>query len=175
MRRWALLLGSFLIFIGVVSLAEAIWKIDLGKFFWPILLIVIGAIMLIKPPMPWWLSWKTRFEDDFPRHVGVYTKDETLNGFIGDTVLDLSQMILPDGETHYRLNGFVGDVKIRTTDEIGVKVRSSSFVGNLKFFGGVNTGIMSPVEDQTSNFDTAVKKVVVDVNYFVCDVKVKKV
>lgn len=175
MKRWALLLGSFLIFIGVLSLAEAIWKIDLGKFFWPILLIAIGVLMLIRPPMPWWLNWKARFEEDFPSHSGVYAKDETLNGFIGDTVLDLSQLVLPEGETHYRLNGFVGDVKIRTTGEIGVKVRSNSFVGNLKFFGEVSTGVMSPVEEKTSNFDTATKKVIVDVNYFVCDVKVRLV
>ena len=38
MRRWAFFVGGFLVFIGLVSLVEAIWKIDLGKFFWPLVL-----------------------------------------------------------------------------------------------------------------------------------------
>ncbi len=176
MRRWALFVGCFLVFIGLISLVDAIWNIDLSKYFWPLVLIVIGILMLVRPPLPWWWwNHDSRFVTETNRSGEWYAKDETINGFIGDTNLDFSQTILPDGETRYKLNGFVGDIDIRTTDSIGIKVRGNCFVSDIKILGEVSTGVMAPVEGQTNNFNTAPKKVVIEVNYFVADVKVKLV
>lgn len=173
MRRWALLIGCFLIFMGLISLAEAVWKIDLGKFFWPILLIAVGILILVRPPIHWWWGSDSRFVTETKRSGEWFAKDETINGFIGDTTLDFSQTILPDGETRYKLNGFVGDITVKTIDSVGVKVRASCFVSDVKVFGESNSGVMAPVEAHTTNFESAPKKVVVDVNFFVADVKVE--
>ncbi len=175
MRRWALLFGSILVFIGVISLVEAVWKINLGKFIWPLILISVGILILIRPPMPKWWNWNASYSSEINRSGEWYARDETINGFIGDTVLDFSETILPDGETHYKLNGFIGDIKVRTIDSIGVKVRTQCFIGNLKIMGEESTGIMAPSEGQTPNFEAALKKVIIDVNYFISDVKVKMV
>lgn len=172
MRRWALFVGGFLVFIGLVSLVEAIWKIDLGKFFWPLVLIIVGIWILVRPPIPHWLNWDSRFVNETNRSGEWYARDETINGFIGETNLDFSQTILPDGETHYKMNGFVGDIKIRTNDLVGVKVRSHCFVANVNIFGEESSGVMAPADGQTKNYDSAAKKVILDVSYFVCDVKV---
>jgi predicted membrane protein len=173
MRRWALLIGSFLVFIGLVSLVDVIWNIDLSKYFWPLVLIALGILMLVRPPMPWW-RWNhsSRFVTETNRSGEWYAKDETINGFVGDTTFDFSQTILPDGETRYKLNGFVGDINIKTNDSVGIKVRGNCFVSDIKIFGEINSGVMAPVEGQTKNYDSAPKKVVIDVNYFVADVKV---
>ena len=173
MRRWALLFGSFLVFIGLLSLVEAIWKIDLGKFFWPVILITIGVWILVRPPIPRWWNWDSRFVNFTTRTGGQYSKSETINGFVGDTKLDFTQMILPEGESRYEMNGFIGDITVLTNDSVGVKVRTNSFVGNVKIFGEESTGVMAPVEDQTKNYESAQKKVVIEANYFVVEIKVK--
>ncbi len=175
MRRWALLFGSFLVFLGVISLVEVIWKIDLGKFIWPLILISIGILILVRPPMPKWWHWDSRDVSETNRTGAWYARDETINGFIGDTVLDFSQTILPEGETHYKLNGFIGDIKVRTIDSVGVKVRAQCFIGNVMILGEESTGIMAPSEGQTPGYEAAPKKVTVDINYFIADVNVKMV
>lgn len=172
MRRWALFIGCFLVIIGIISLAEAIWKIDFGKYFWPLILIAAGILILVRPPIPWWGAWGSNFVSETNRAGEWYVRDETLNGFVGDTNMDFSQTIVPDGVIRYKMNGFVGDIKIRTVDSVGIKVRANCFVGNVMIFGEENTGVMAPAEGQTPNYDTAPKKVVLEVDYFVADVKV---
>jgi predicted membrane protein len=55
---------------------------------------------------------------------------------------------------------------------VGVKVRSHCFVASVNIFGEESSGIMAPADGQTKNYDLATKKVILDVSYFVCDVKV---
>lgn len=173
MRRWAILLGCFLVFIGLTSLVEAIWKIDIGRFIWPLILIAVGILVLVRPPIPWWwFNYDSRWVKETNRSGEFYVKDETIDGFVGDVNLDFTQSVVPEGETRYRLNGFVGDIKIKTNDTVGINVRAHCFVGNVKIFGEESTGVMAPVEAKTRNFDTATKKITVDVNYFVADVNV---
>lgn len=173
MRRLPVIIGGLLIFFGVIALVNAIWHIQLGRYLWPIVIIGLGVMLLIKPKLPGSWLWDWVSENHAARKGEVFAREESRSGFIGDTTLELIEAELPVGETHYTLKGFIGDITLRTPAEVGVKVRANSFVGEIDMFGDESTGIMAPVEAQTENYGNAVKKVVVDMNYFIGELKVR--
>ncbi|MBA4419589.1 MAG: hypothetical protein C0391_00385 [Anaerolinea sp.] len=173
MRRWQVIIGSLLIFFGVIALVNAIWHIQLGRYLWPIIFIAAGVLLLVKPKLPGSWLWDWISVNHAVRKGEVFAREETRNGFIGDTTIELTEAELPVGEMHYTLKGFIGDITLRVPAEVGVKVRANNFMGEIDMFGDESTGIMAPVEAQTANYGNAVKKVVVDMNYFIGELKVR--
>jgi len=173
MRRWPVIIGGLLVFFGIVALINAIWHIELGRYLWPILLIGAGVLLLVKPRLPgWWMfDWMT--EADYSHKGESYQKEAGQSGFIGDRTIELLESDLPVGQTHYSLKGFIGDITFRIPAEVGIKVRGNCFVSQVDLFGEESTGVMAPVEAQSAHFDSAAKQVIVDMNYFVCDLKIR--
>lgn len=92
-------------------------------------------------------------------------KPLNISHFIGDTELDLTRAHIPDGETRIQVSSFIGDVKVYIPDdpEIEVVVKASSFIGDVTL---PDAGTRVPRDCD--------KKVTLDINLFIGDVKVKR-
>jgi hypothetical protein len=173
MKRWMEIFGGFLILVGVMSLVDAIWHIQLGNYLWPLLLVALGVWLLVKPAhAPWWTWFGGRNDYQFNSGWTHTGNNHEQNIFAGDTLLDLSQEIIPGEGANYRFTGFAGEIRILVPDGIGVSVRASYFAGHVNMFGEDMSGVMAPVEDETPGFSQAEKKVFVEVNYFAGEVLV---
>lgn len=177
MRKWTIYFGLFLILMGLISLVGIIFKINLWVFFWPLVLIAIGVMVLIKPAhQPWW-QWfghgGTFFGDTHTVLEGT-GKNEEFNSFVGDIYLDLTKVEFPDGGTNYKYNLFAGDIRIMVPVEVGVRVNVRFFAGELDFFGEKSSGVMAPVGDETAGFQSADKKAYIEVNCFAGNVEVRR-
>lgn len=169
MRRWGLYIGWFLVVIGVLSLINAIWKIDLWNYFWPAVLVSMGILILVKPAKTAWWDWFGVFGRVDKSSETIFSGTGNVREqsvFAGETSIDLGKMDIPEGEFNLKFNGFAGEVRIAVPPEVGVKVRAQYFAGEVQLFGEKMSGVMAPIEIQTPGFDLAAKKVYVEVNYF---------
>lgn len=172
MRRWPVIAGGCLILIGLMILVNNIFHINIWKYLWPVLLIGVGLLLILRPKMPrgWWSDLGYMTEE--PRAGEVYAGEDSQSGFIDNRNIDLEASKLLPGLNHYDLRGFVGDIKLRVPAGVGIKARANCFVGEIHLFGEESTGIMAPVEEQSADFETLEKKVVVDLHYFVGELHV---
>ncbi|MCQ4086884.1 cell wall-active antibiotics response protein LiaF [Saccharibacillus sp. JS10] len=100
-------------------------------------------------------------------------KPLNISHFVGDTVIDLTKAQIPYGTTKINVSSFIGDVVIYMPNdpEVGVKVNSSSFLGNHNVLGKRRTGMVSGV-DETQNYDECSKRLKIHVSSFISDVNV---
>jgi len=172
-NRNQLILGLGMILLGAIYLGANLLQIDLGRIFWPVLLILIGVWMLVGPRVAPG-SWVTgvRFIGDITRRGDWDVADQDIRAFVGDVNLDLSQADVPDGETNFRIQSFVGDVDVIVPPGVGVSISTSGVVSEVRFFGKKQTAIFGPMHIETDGFAGAQKKVTIDLDCFVADVTV---
>jgi predicted membrane protein len=175
-NRGQLILGGFLLFLGLVSLLSVLFNIDFGAFCWPIGLILVGVWLLVRPRF-------TRSEGatfirpigDLQRRGTWQVSDQELWLIIGDTNLDFTEAIIPMGETTLRVSGFVGSVDIRAPHSIGLSVSSTSFVTDSKLWGEKRDYFLSPFTRTSEAYETAERKINIEIMYFVVDLRAEQV
>lgn len=87
--------------------------------------------------------------------------------------LDFMETDVPDSETVFRFQGFVGDVKVFVPEDVGVSVLSTAFVNNVRVLGEKRDGFLAPVDIASANYETAKKKIRIENTKFVGDIKVR--
>lgn len=175
-NRGQILLGGFLLFLGVVSLLSTIFNVDFWAFCWPIALILVGVWLLVRP------RFTQREGQVFIRPVGDLGRrnawqvsDQEMWIIIGDTDLDLTEASIPEGETSLRINGFVGSVDVRAPREVGLSVSATCFVTDSKLWGEKHDYILTPFTRTSENYQGAARKVNLEVMYFIVDLRVEQV
>ncbi len=100
-------------------------------------------------------------------------KPLNVSHFIGDTVIDLTKAQIPYGTTRINVSSFIGDVVIYMPNdpEVGVKVHTSSFLGDHNVLGNRRSGMVGGV-DETRNYDDCAKRIKINVSSFISDVNV---
>lgn len=100
-------------------------------------------------------------------------KPLNVSHFIGDTVIDLTKAQIPYGTTKINISSFIGDVVIYMPNdpEVGVKVNTSSFLGNHNVLGNTRSGMVGGA-DETRNYDDCAKRIKINVSSFISDVNV---
>jgi lia operon protein LiaF len=100
-----------------------------------------------------------------------------ISHFIGDTIIDLTRAVIPLGETKITVSAFIGDVKIFIPNDtdVEVKVTSNSFIGDMNVLDRRESGMFRHLETQTSYYEEAPSKLIVETNMFIGDVIVKKI
>ncbi|CAM3837443.1 cell wall-active antibiotics response protein LiaF [Cohnella lubricantis] len=101
----------------------------------------------------------------------------SISHFIGDTKLDLTRAQIPYGETRIYVSTFIGDVKVFVPEDysFGVRVVSSSLIGDVKVMEQKRGGLFNQINVETPSFMDASKQVVLVVSTFIGDVRVTKV
>jgi hypothetical protein len=169
-----LLFGGLLILIGMMILAGAIFNVNMWAYFWPVLLILLGLWLLVRPR---WIGSRGAvdflFFNNLRRKGSWQVKAEEIFIFIGDVSLDLSSADIPSGETVYHFYGFIGDVDLIVPQDVGVSVSSAGFVNDVNVFKRKQSSILFPIEIASDGYETAERKIRLDGAFFIGDVKIK--
>jgi lia operon protein LiaF len=171
-----LFLGSVIIAIGVLFLIGNLTDIDIGAYCWPSAFILLGLWLLLRPRMidPDVVLTQKLFGPI--RRTGAWqVTDEEYWTFVADYEIDLTEAQIPEGETRLRAYGFVGDFDLKVPDDVGVSVSSTAFVSEIKASGHKEEKFLTPLRLQTDNYQTAQRKVVLELTFFVSDVKVRQI
>jgi lia operon protein LiaF len=94
----------------------------------------------------------------------------------GDTIVDLSQTLLPQGEAVIVVRGIIGNISIYVPYEIEVAVNHSVFAGNTVIFDQQESKMFNQtVSYRTKNYVEAEKKVKIMTSLFAGSLEVKRV
>ena len=167
-------LAIALIVLGAIFLIANITNINAWALCWPIGLILVGALLIARPMM---VSPGTgvdiRVLGEIKRQGMWQVSREELWTLIGEVELDFSNATLPVGETHIRVIGLVGDLKITVPDSVGLAISASSFITDSRIRGEKREGFFTPVEWTTPAYAAAESKVVVESMRLVGSLKVR--
>jgi len=157
-------------------LIGAVFDIDVGAFCLPLGLIASGVLLLLRPQL---VGPDTEFRlkllGDVHRYGAWEVADEEIWIGVGDVRLDMTSADIPVGETRFRVFGFVGDVKVLVPEGVGVAVSSMSFVMDARVLGQRRDGFLTPLHFASDNYETAERKVQLETNFFVGNLRVKRV
>jgi lia operon protein LiaF len=169
-----LFFGGLLILVGVMILAGSIFDVNMWSFFGPVLLILIGLWILVRPR---WVGARGPVEflffNNLRRKGAWQVKNEEIWSFLGDVFLDLTGAEIPVGETIYRIYGFIGDVDLIVPQGVGVSVSSVGFINEVKVFSRKQSSIIFPLDIASEDYEAAERKIRLDVAFFISDVKIK--
>jgi len=174
--RRQILIGSLLLFFGLLFLVGEIFKIDVGRICWPIGLILIGLWLLFRPRVFAVGSGINLRPFGDVRRIGAWqvTEEETWM-FVGDVRLDMSRAEIPLGETVIRVNGFVGDIDLLAPKDVGISVASTAFLTTTKAWGQKMDRFVSTFSQSSPNYEQAERKIRLETLFFVLDLTVEQV
>ncbi len=174
MKRWQIVIGIVLIILGLIALFEAVFRVDLWRFIFPLILIGVGVLLILRPQFV-----GSDVHVQMPilgdiRKVGAWKA--TTHEFwlvVGTNHLDFTEAIFPKGDAIIRVIAFVAEVIVILPEDVGLRVESSSFVSELKNSAGNRERFFSFLEHETQNFESAEKRVTLQTIAFVSEIKVK--
>lgn len=175
-NRGQLIIGAVLVLFGLLSLLSTLLNIDFGMLCWPALLIGVGLWLVLRPRLtsPDTASDVLLIGDRRRRGEWTVQNEEFWLG-VGDVELDMTQAIIPPGETVIRVYSFVGDVDIFVPRTVGVDVQMNGFVIDSDVLGRDYDSFLTPISVQSENYATAESRLRVEMTSFITDLKIKHV
>jgi lia operon protein LiaF len=171
-----LLIGLILISLGLMFLISTLFDIRLGAFCWPAGLILLGAWLLLRPrTLPPDTALTQRIIGDIERYGSWQVSDEEIWSLIGDAELDMTEAVIPDGETQIRIYGIVGDIKMILPADVGIAVSSYAIASSTTILGEKNDGVLSPIHVTSDNYKAADRRIRLEATFIAGDVKVRQV
>jgi lia operon protein LiaF len=175
-NRGQFILGGLVLFIGLISLLSVIFDIDFWAFCWPAGLILLGIWLLVRPKYSSLDSNVIIRPLGNVRHYGErQLASQEIWVFVGDIDLDLTHADVPSGETKIKVYGFVGDVKLRAPQDVGVSVSSTSFITDANLWRENRDYFLTPVHRVSEGYQTAERKVQLEVMFFVVNLRVDQI
>lgn len=175
--RGEVLVGVLLVGIGSLALLSTLFNVDFGLVCWPSFFILLGIWIIVRPRM---VSEDTNvhliFLGDLNRSGEWKVEDQEIWSFITDANLDLSQAVIPEGETSIKMYGFIGDIDVTLPADVGFKFDSFGFITNARIANQKQTGFfMQPVREMSAGYETAARKVNIELISFIGEVKIRQV
>jgi len=165
------LLGVFLVLLGLGFLVANLLQISFWSICFPTTLIVIGALLLIRPKVfgassasSWYLFGNIKREGEWA------VADEELWLLVGDARLDFTRAQVPVGETRVHINGFIGDVDVIAPADVGVLISASGVFVDVRTPADKIDRFLSPVNSASSNYVTAERKVHLITTFLIGDI-----
>lgn len=159
-----------LILFGGLMILSNFMDISFGKVTWALIIIFAGVILITRPDIFHSEGVLYKMISDFSLDESWTVKDYTLRAFISDIDLDLEFAEFPEGETNFNISCFVGDITITKPDDVGLKIRTSSFLTDSKVRGSKGEIFFSGLDYQSEGYEEALKKMDVQLNGFVIEV-----
>lgn len=167
--------GVLIILLGVVFLLGTLFNFNVWTYCWPIGLIALGVLFLVRPRTIGPNADSTAVVlGDIRRDEAWKVRDEEFWAIIGGFKFDLSRADIPIGETHLRVVGFVGDIDIRLPQEVGIHIISNAFVSDVKLFGHKQDSVFMPIDISSDNYAAAERKIKLDTACFVADIDINR-
>lgn len=175
MKRWQIIIGIILLLLGLSSLLNLVFpNLRIGRFFFPLFLIGLGIVLLLRPRMT-----GSHILLEYPiigdlRKIGQWeVSQHEFWLIVGSSRFDFSEAQFLSDQASIRVIGFVADIKVIVPDDVGLLVESSSIVTDYSGLQGKQDRFLSTLEDQTPNYQTAEKRVKIQTIAFVSDIKVR--
>jgi lia operon protein LiaF len=171
------LIGALLMIAGSLLLLGNLFHFDLWAMCFPLGLIALGVFVLVRPRM---VGADTRshvaFINELERSDPWALINEEHWSFVLDGTFDLTKADIPPGETLVRAFGFVNDVEIIVTADVGLALDLASFVTSLKVDGGSEEdSFLAPVHWRSDGYKGLERRVRFELTQFVGDIKVRTV
>ncbi|PLT30276.1 cell wall-active antibiotics response protein LiaF [Peribacillus deserti] len=133
---------------------------------------VIEETMIKKTPL-----FQNRFYGTKSTGEHVYEwNDINIQGFIGDTEIDLSYTVLPKGESAIYIRHGVGNIRILVPYDIELSVNHSAFIGSARILDEQEPRIFTQnMIYQTADYDQAAQRVKIFTSLFSGELEVKRV
>lgn len=169
------ILALILIGIGSIYFAANLTNFNMDRIFWPLVFILAGGVMVFRPQF---LRLDPGVKLAFVRELDLdgnwIVEEKQYLNFVGEFDFDMREADIPVGETVIRMSGFVNEVKMWLPEDVGVRVDTSAFVTEARPFGEEKTTfILNGLHYQTDEYEQAERKVRLEMNCFVADVKLK--
>jgi hypothetical protein len=169
------LIGIVIISFGLMILIGNLFDVDVGLWCWPTGLILLGIWLFARP----WLVGpdtvlQARVLGPIRRDGSWQVADEEIWLFVGDVRLDTTQAEVPEGETPIRVFAFVGDVRLRVPEGVGVSVSSTAFITDARLFGQKRDGVLAPVRLTSDSYETAKRKLHLEMTCFIASIRAVK-
>ena len=186
-----------LITLGILFLLENFGLADVGDLvgtFWPVILVLIGFSILLRrhhaPPMvnmPSGQQYSSgaaqTFDTSMLNNSSVFGDIDmkiVVPGFrggivscvFGDVNLDLSEVLLADGEHLLKLDGVFGGLHLLLPKDLAVFVTARAVFGDVKVLGNTRGGIGQELSYTSPNYADAPKKLRVYANQVFGDVRI---
>lgn len=174
MKKWQIVLGTVLILLGLFSLSEALFDLNLGRFVGPLILVGLGLLLIFRPRRA-----KAGVQVEMPilgdiRKTGPWeVTQHEFWWFVGENRLDFSAAVFPQGEGTIKIFGFVTDVKIILPADVGLQLESTAFVSELKLPEGIQERFLSRLSYQSPNFSETENRVLIETLGFVSEIVVR--
>ena len=174
-NRWIVFAGLSLVIGGGLLLAGNLFNFNAWLFCWPVGLIVLGVWFILRPAtsLPGGVG-TFRLIGEFHRSGPWKVVNEEMGQFIGDIHLDMTQAEIAPGETHLRINGFVGDIHLAVPAGVGVSLSEAAFISDIDFFGQHRDFIFTPVQLSTPQYTSAERRLRLEVNFFIADLSIRQ-
>ena len=192
-----LLWGGIMILFGVLFLFDNLDVLDFGevmKNFWPLILVAVGVKIILSrkatanvdlssagseanfstsPAYSTDYLSENRFIGD--AHLQINSKafqGGTASNFIGDVTLDLSGIMLAEGQRNLTVSGFIGDVTLVAPKNVPYAIHASLTIGDLVMFGRKEGGFGLTRVYKSADFDAAITRLNIRVSFFIGDIKI---
>ncbi len=169
------IIGVAIILFGLLILIDAVFDIDFGILCWPTVLILLGIWILIRP---WILGPDTALHvSPFGpvRRSGTWSvNDQEIWMFVGDVRLDFTEADIPLGETKFQVFSFVGDVRARVPEGVGVSASSTSVINTVRMMDKKREAFVFPTELTSEGYEAAERKIHLHTTCFIADLRVKQ-
>ncbi|MFD1739847.1 cell wall-active antibiotics response protein LiaF [Bacillus salitolerans] len=110
-----------------------------------------------------------------PEHVYEWN-DVNIHTGVGDTTIDLSNTVLPKGESVISIRNFIGNVRILVPYEMEVSVRHAVLTGSTTIFDHYEDRVFNQsLHYQTENYLEAEQKIKIITSMLIGDIEVKRV
>jgi predicted membrane protein len=170
-----ILVGALFIIGGLVLAVGAIFDVDVGVLCLPTVFILAGVWLLLRPyligpdaAIRTIILGNVRYEGSWQ------VTDGEIWMFVGDVRLDMSEAEIPLGETTIRLFAFVGDVRAWVPEGVGLAVDSIAFLTSSRMFGRKRESFFAPVHLHSDGYETAERRVRLDMVSFVREIRVER-
>lgn len=174
-ERKQLSLGVIILIIGLVLLLGSVTGIRLWRFIWPLALIVLGLYFVLRPRLVGSESAIDLHLLGDVRRRGVWqAKDEELWVIIGDVQLDLTEAMMPVGETRIRVYGLVGDVDFRVPPGVGLSVTSCALLSDVNALGRKEDVFFRPFSYISEGYEAAERRIALQTGYVVVDLDIEQ-
>lgn len=175
MKRWQIIMGVVLVFLGLSALLEALFVVDLWRFVGPLLLIGIGVLLILRPQLAGPdVHVQMPVLGDMRKTGSWEATQHEIWWVVGTNRLDFTNAVFPKGDARIRIIGFVAEVRVILPEDVGLRVEASGVVSELKDMDGKQERIFSLLEYETPNFTDAEKRVTLQTIGFVSEIKVKR-
>jgi predicted membrane protein len=176
MKKWQIIVGVGLVLLGLFSLLDTFFEIDLGRFIFPLILIGLGLLIIFRNQLvdPG-IQVRMPIIGDIRKSGGWQAKRHEIWWFVGTTKLDFSEAVFPEGEAKIKIFGFVNDVKILLPKDVEMDLGSFAFISEYHGIEKREERFFGILEERTENYPSAEKKVMIQINSFVADIRVTRV